>query len=90
MNRFPLGQTLATPGALEALQKSGQSPTEFLQRHARCDWGDVCAQDHNANEDALVHGARLFSVYHTSAGDRLWLITEADRSASTLLTPSEY
>lgn len=90
MEHFPLGQMLATPGALEALQKSGQCPLEFLARHARCDWGDVCPEDRQANDDALSDGGRLFSVYHTKAGEKLWLITEADRSASTLLLPSEY
>lgn len=88
--QFPLGQTLATPGALEALTASGQSPTEFLDRHLRCDWGEVDSEDAQANDDALQHGDRLLSAYRTSAGAKIWIITEADRSATTILLPEEY
>jgi len=90
MKRFPLGQLVATPGALEVLQKSGQSPVDFLDRHAKGDWGDVCDEDRQANEDALDHGTRLLSAYRTQRGKRLWIITEADRSATTVLLPEEY
>ena len=62
MKRFPLGQLVATPGALEVLQKSGQSPADFLDRHSKGDWGDVCDEDRQANEDALDHGTRLLSA----------------------------
>ena len=89
-NRFSLGQTVATPGALAALTESGQAPTEFLQRHLVGDWGDVCDEDRQANEDALLHGERLLSVYRTKAGAKLWVITEADRSSTCLLLPDEY
>jgi len=88
--RFPLGQIVATPGALEALTESGQTPDEFLRRHVGGDWGDVCQEDREANEDALRHGERLLSSYRTRKGTKLWLITEADRSASTILLPEEY
>lgn len=81
-SRFQLGQLFSTPGALEAL--------EFLRRHARGDWGDCCKQDWQSNDDALLHGGRLFSVYHTRERVKIWLITEADRSISTFLLPSEY
>ena len=89
-NRFSLGQTVATPGALAALTESAQAPTEFLQRHLGGDWGDVCDEDRQANEDALLHGERLLSVYRTKTGTKLWVITEADRSSTCLLLPDEY
>jgi hypothetical protein len=88
--RFSLGQLVATPGALEALRRSGQSPAEFLARHARCDWGDVCAEDKRLNDEALVDGSRLLSAYRTAKGEKLWVITEADRSSTCLLLPDEY
>ena len=88
--RFSLGQTVATPGALAALTESGQSPAEFLHRHVSGDWGEVDAEDQKANEDALIHGERLLSAYRTSKGERIWVITEADRSSTCCLTPDEY
>ena len=65
-------------------------PSTFLDRHARGDWGEVDVEDQQANQDALLHGERLLSAYRTSAGVRLWVITEADRSATTILLPEEY
>jgi hypothetical protein len=88
--KFNLGQTVATPGALEALTESGQSPIEFLQRHLSGDWGDVDDEDKQTNEDALIHGARLLSAYSTTKGTKLWVITEADRSSTCILLPDEY
>ena len=88
--RFALGQLAATPGALEALEKAGQSPAEFLSRHVNGDWGDVCAEDKQLNDQALVDDSRLLSAYHTTAGVKLWVITENDRSVTTLLLPEEY
>ena len=88
--RFHLGQTVATPGALEALCQAGQSPTEFLSRHVVGDWGDVGEEDKQANEIALLDGSRLLSAYRTVLGERIWIITEADRSATTILLPEEY
>lgn len=85
--RFPLGQTLATPGALEALQNAGESPSTYLFRHVHGDWGMVGKEDAQANEDALRHGDRLLSAYTLSTEERLWIITEADRSSTTLLLP---
>jgi len=87
---FRLGQTVATPGALEALGQAGQFPFHFLARHARGDWGELCPADKRANDRALREGDRLLSAYKTSTGERLWVITEADRSATTILLPSEY
>ena len=90
MALFPLGQVVATPGALAVLQKAEQEPREFLDRHVNGDWGDVSEDDKRENEDSIQHGFRMFSAYTTSAGDRIWIITEADRSATTILLPDEY
>ena len=87
---FDLGQLVATPGALAALEKSGQSPMDFLSRHVTGDWGDIPEEDRKENQFSLEKGFRLMSSYTTSAGDRLWVITEASRSHSTLLLPDEY
>jgi hypothetical protein len=87
---FRLGQTVATPGALQALEDAGQMPAEFLSRHLAGDWGDVPPDDAAENELSLREGFRLLSSYRTRAGVRLWVITEADRSATTILLPDEY
>jgi hypothetical protein len=87
---FELGQIVATPGALAAIKKAGQQPGEFLTRHINRDWGDLDKEDRKENEYSLGHGFRLLSAYKTNAGDRLWIITEADRSVTTLLLPEEY
>ena len=87
---FPLGQIVATPGALEALEKAGQTPLEFIQKHVRGDWGIVCEEDAEANEQSLKDGSRILSAYRTKLGEKLWVITEADRSSSVLLLPEEY
>jgi len=88
--RFSLGRIVATPGAIEAMNDSGDTPIQFLSRHVRGDWGEVCDEDKQLNEESLVHGGRLLSVYQTKKNVTIWLITEADRSVSTLLLPSEY
>jgi hypothetical protein len=75
---------------LLALEKAGQQPQEFLDRHAKGDWGEVDSHDARENEISLLRRFRLLSNYTTVAGDRLWLITAADRSATTLLLPEEY
>ena len=87
---FELGQTVATPGALRALQEAEQSPAAFLDRHVAGDWGELGDEDKQENERALRKGLRLLSVYHTSAGVKLYVITEWDRSVTTLLLPAEY
>ena len=87
---FKLGRLLITPGALEALQGSGESPWSFLARHIAGDWGDLSAGDKQMNEQAVEDGSRILSAYTTSNGHRLWVITEADRSATTILRPEEY
>jgi hypothetical protein len=87
---FPLGQIVATPGALATLERAKQPPTCFLARHAIGDWGELEPTDVAENEYSVAHGFRLLSSYQTDAGERLWIITEADRSATTLLLPGEY
>lgn len=87
---FPPGQIVATPGALALLEQSKRSPLEFLSRHLRGDWGDVCQEDKAENELSLKHGFRLLSSYPITVADKIWIITEADRSVTTLLLPEEY
>lgn len=87
---FPIGRLLATPGAIDLLAERGLSPFEFVSRHWLGDWGDLDAEDVQANRAALIHGSRLLSSYRIDANTRLWIITEADRTATTLLLPSEY
>lgn len=87
---FPLGQIVAMPGALEALAEAGQEPVDFLDRHACGNWGVVPEEDWTLNDEALRHGLRLLSSYGLASGQKLWIITEADRSATTLLLPDEY
>lgn len=88
--KFPLGQVVATPGAVAALTTANQSPLEFLQRHASGDWGELDEADRHENEFSLTHHLRLLSAYRTACGEKLWIITEADRSATTFLLPEEY
>ena len=87
---LPLGSIFMTIGARESLNNSSQEPIEFLARHQRGDWGDVCKDDANENNFSLKNGFRILSAYKTSDGEKLWIITEADRSATTILLPSEY
>jgi hypothetical protein len=87
---FTLGQIVATPGALRALERANQSAALFLTRHAEGDWGELDPEDIRENEYSVAHGFRLLSSYTTAVGDKLWIITEADRSATTLLLPDEY
>jgi len=86
--KFLFGQTVITPGALNAL--SAEVIRLSLARHGNGDWGELCAEDRQANDRALLHGGRLFSVYVGKDGVKFWIITEADRSATTILLPSEY
>ena len=88
--KFKIGKLVATPGAPDALTESGQSPMQFISRHLQGDWGDCCQEDLQANEDALLNGDRLFSVYKTAKSVKLWVITEADRSSTCILLPEEY
>ena len=88
---FKLGQTLATPGASEAMETTGDNPAHYLSRHVTGDWGEVCEEDKAANDADLANGRRLLSAYTLSDGEtKIWTITEWDRSATTILLPSEY
>ena len=83
-----LGQVVATPGALAALEQSGEQPGEFLSRHASGDWGRLCEEAHRENEFSMEHGFRLVSSHSLLNGTVIWVVTEADRT--TLLLPQEY
>lgn len=93
--KFSLGQVLATPGAIQAMKESGQEPAFFLNRHATGDWGTVCEEDGQLNDEALKDCSRIISAYSTLKGVKIWIITEAaddkgQRAATTILLPSEY
>src|SRR6266516_5463329 len=90
VTRFALGQTFITPGAQEALEIAGQTPIEFLRRHLAADWGEVSEEDAQENDLSLREGYRLLSCYRTIKGQRIWLVTEGDRSATTILLSEEY
>lgn len=86
---FPLGQLVATPGALDLLDRTGENAYELLQRHQGGDWGDVSPDDAIENEKSTMNGCRIISSYQLG-DERIWIITEADRSFTTLLLPEEY
>lgn len=88
--RFRPGHIVATPGFMAAVQADETDARQFITRHLSGDWGDVCEEDRAANDAALKDGDRLLSSYETNGGTKFWIITEADRSATTLLLPSEY
>lgn len=85
---FDLGQVVATPGVLQAVSRS--EIQGFLYRHCHGDWGMVCPEDAEENWFALHNGFRIFSAYCSSNGVQVWVITEADRSVTTVLLPEEY
>jgi hypothetical protein len=85
---FELGRIVATPGALEVL--APEEPIILLQRHQSGDWGEVDGHDQRANNRALEDGTRILSAYVAARGERVWVITEADRSSTCILLPSEY
>ncbi len=87
---FELGETVATPGALEVLERSKQPINEFLNRHVAGDWGDLCEEDAQANTEAIEQDLQILSSYRTTCGVKLWIITEHDRSVTTILLPEEY
>ena len=86
--KFPSGRTVITPGALSKLVH--ESVAQGLRRHLAGDWGELDSEDKAANEWALVTGERLLSAYRDLAGEQFWIITEADRSVTTVLLPEEY
>ncbi|MCR5892202.1 MULTISPECIES: hypothetical protein [Burkholderia] len=88
---FPLGRVLVTPGAIDLLDRTGTNADDLLRRHLRGDWGVVCSADARANNLAVVSGTRILSAYELGARrEKLWVLTEADRRATTLLLPCEY
>lgn len=88
--KFLLGQLVATPGALKALEEADQNPVEFLSRHQHGDWGDLGEEDKKENEFSVLNNLRILSAYTLTTGVKIWLITEADRSVTTILLPQEY
>lgn len=86
---FPLGLVVATPGTLDLLDRNGINATNYLVRHQCGDFGTLSPSDVAENLFAVDHGLRILSGYDIGK-ERLWIITEADRSATTLLLPSEY
>lgn len=85
---FMPGTLVATPAVIETVPM--QELLNAYDRHLRCDWGEVCPSDWKSNNEALRCGDRLFSVYCTKDQQRFWIITEADRSATTILLPDDY
>ena len=87
---FNLGQIVATPSALALLEKHSLTPMQLLQRHVTGDFGDPCDEDKEANNEAIWNEERILSSYKISETDKIWIITEADRSTSCCLLPEEY
>lgn len=87
---FSLGLLLMTPGARDAIEAAGQEPHVFLARHRAGDWGDLSDEDKVENEYSLTRDLRILSAYKTAKDEKLWIITEADRSVTTILLPEEY
>ena len=94
--KFELGQIVATQGALAALKDSNQSALPFLLKHQSGDWGEICEDDKKQNDQATAHEGspdqqqRVLSAYRTAKNEKLWIITEWDRSVTTILLPEEY
>ena len=88
--RLPLGHLKATPNALEFMRKAGINPALLLQRHHTGDWGDLCQEDWLTNDGNLRTGGRIVSCYRIGQHDALWIITECDRSVTTILLPDDY
>lgn len=87
---FELGQVVATPGALAAMTEMGIAPLALIYRHVTGDWGDLGAEDQQQNLLAIRSGPHIFSSYKIGASVKIWIITEADRSSTTLLMLDEY
>ena len=93
---FPLGQMVMTSGVAARLGEDGENPefnlfvSKSILRHAQGDWGDLCNTDKQENNVSLLHGYRLLSAYEQEGLPKIWIITEADRSVTTVLFPDEY
>jgi hypothetical protein len=88
--KFRLGAVVATPDAIAALERAGQSPWFLLSQHIAGQWGNLSDDDKRLNDEALIHGDRILSSYQLSDGTTVWCITEADRSSTCLLLPENY
>ena len=93
--KFEPGQVVATPGCLEALERAGQTPQEFVDRHLRLEQGVLCSEDHEANRMSLADGSRILSSFRLRTGVKVWVLTEAvgddgKRASTCLLLPEEY
>ena len=86
---FTLGQIVATPGAIDTLATLNINPAKLVERHANGDWSEMYDEDAEANRSAIEHGERILSSY-VIQGEKVWVITEWDRSVTTILLPSEY
>lgn len=86
---FKLGQLMITPGAIEELRRNNINPADLIRRHVNGDWGDICKEDKELNCEAVVEGTRILSSYKLD-NEKVWIITEADRSSTTVLLSSEY
>ena len=89
MGHLPLGEVVATPGAIKLLSEAREDAFDYLARHATGDWGELCTFDRRQNEKDLREGARVLSSYPVGEC-RIWVITEGDRSVTTILLPEEY
>lgn len=87
---FSLGELYITPGAIEAFNATGESVSSYLERHVTGDWSEMDEFDQEQNRQAVTEGYRVVSAYRLSNGTKIWIITEADRSVTTVLLPEEY
>jgi hypothetical protein len=87
---FPFGHVVATPSALEALERNSQNALQFLMRHQSGDWGDLDQSDKDENDRSLKHGDRILSAYHLNDQTKIWIISEADQSSTCVLLPEDY
>ena len=88
--KFELGQIVATPPALVLIEKSGQTASDFINRHHSLEQGELGDDDHASNVESVENGTQILSSYKTNNGDKIWVITEGDRSATTVLRPEDY
>lgn len=93
--KFELGQVVATPGFLDAVKKAGQTVREFVDRHLLLEQGELCDDDHRANQMSLADGSRILSAFRLKTGVKVWVLTEAvgddgKRASTCLLLPEEY
>lgn len=93
--KFELGQVVATPACIEALEQAGQTPQELLARHLLLERGELCDDDHYANTLSLMDGSRILSAFRLKSGVKVWVLTEAvgddgKRASTCLLLPEEY